>query len=533
MNRTLTSRRSASLALLCALTVGHATHALAQPALPAQPSPTPPAAPPIEELGPGEEAIKETPDPLAALLAPDAAGLTFETVSTIAIAKSSAVNAKQVELDGANGAVAQTMVSFFPRVTLAASYTRLSEVDTPDLGGGGALIGVANEGAVTVGPCPLDPTTQCVLDSAGLPAQAAPLSFSFESPLNQIAFSGNITIPISDYFLRAVQAYNGAEANEEALELQVEAQKLVAARDAKLSLIGWALSRGQTAVASQSVDQAKNVLKDMKASLAADKAAPVDVLRIEALVAQAEFTLAEAKAAEFVSEQRLRTILHTPAEQSLTVGIDLFAAPAAPALPAVEELVKEAVDHRLELLATDKSREALLEVESATRAGYYPRLDAFGDLLVANPNNRIFPQQERFDTTWSVGARLTWVINDTFSTIGASAQAEARTAQVEAAKQQLMEAVRLEVVQAHADITKAGALIEAANRGVVAAEETLRVSKRIFAVGTLTGTGLADQENALTAARLRKLAAFANLQSAMIRLDHATGRDRRTGLAPR
>ncbi len=525
--------------MLCALAVGHAGNAFSQPAQPAptapptQPAPaTQPAAQPGDELGPGDAAIKDTPDPLAALLAPDPAGLTFEAAATIAVSKSSAVNAKRIELEGANGAVSQTMVSFFPRVTLAASYTRLSEVDSPELGGGGAIVGVATEGPVTVGPCPVDPTTQCVLDSAGLPAQAAAFGLSFDSPLNQIAFSGNITIPISDYFLRAVQAYNGAEANEEALELQVEAQKLVAGRDAKLALIGWALSRGQSVVAAQSVEQAKNVLKDMKASLAADKAAPVDVLRIEALVAQAEFTLAEAKANEFIAEQRLRTILHTPPEQTLTVGIDLFAAPTAPVLPPLEELVKDAIEHRLELLATDKSREALLEVESATRASYYPRLDAFGDVLIANPNQRVFPQQERFDATWSVGARLTWVVNDTFSTIGATAQAEARTAQVEAGKQQLMEAVRLEVVQSHADITKAGVLIEAANRGVIAAEETLRVSKRVFAVGTLTGTGLADQENALTAARLRKLSAFANLQSAMIRLDHATGRDRRAGLAP-
>jgi outer membrane protein TolC len=152
-------------------------------------------------------------------------------------------------------------------------------------------------------------------------------------------------------------------------------------------------------------------------------------------------------------------------------------------------------------------------------------VDAFADINISNPNQRIFPAREQFDTTWDAGVRLSWVINDTFSTIGASAQAEARTAQVEASLVQLTDAIRLEVIQAHAEIAKAAASIEAANRGVIAAEETVRVSKRIFALGTLTGTGLADQENALTGARLRKLSALAGLQAAIIRLEHATGRD--------
>ena len=44
--------------------------------------------------------------------------------------------------------------------------------------------------------------------------------------------------------------------------------------------------------------------------------------------------------------------------------------------------------------------------------------------------------------------RLTWVVNDTFSTIGAAQQARARTAQVDAQKQQLIDSVRIEVTLA-------------------------------------------------------------------------------------
>jgi len=481
-----------------------------------------------QELGPGKDAIKDKPDALALALSAQPGGLTFEIVGREAVTTSFSVRSKEVELEGAQGAVAQTMVSFFPRLQLNASYTRLSDVDSGSLGGG-AIVGAANEGALGVAPCPDGSGGQCVVDSAGLPVQAA--AFSFPSLLNQISFSANLTIPISDYFLRAVQAYNGAEHNESSLKAAVEAQRLTVAADAKIVLLNWILAKGQVVVTEQSVEQAKAQLADAKSLRRAEKGSDADVMRIEALVAQAEFTQAEAKAQEIVAEQRLRTTLHTTPTRKLAIGVDVFADPAEPALPPADDLFAEAVRNRLEILSAEEQKRALQEVESTTAAGYWPRLDGFADAVVQNPNLRIFPQQERFDFTWDVGVRLTWVVNDTFSTIGSTAQARSRTAQVDSQKQQLIDSVRVEVTQARADVAKAAPSIEAAKRGVVAAEEALRINRLLFAVGNGTATALADAENAVTTARLRKLSAHVGLYAALVRLEHATGRDRGSALA--
>lgn len=521
--------RAAAIALttLAAATFVAAS-ASAQPAPePAKPPASPPA-PPTMDLGPGKDAIKDKPDALALALAVQPGGLTFEAVAKEAVATSYQVKAKEAELEGAQGAVTSTVVGFFPRLTLTAGYTRLSETDSGSLGGG-AIVGAANEGAITVGPCPTDPTTQCALDSGGLPIQAA--SFSFPQVLNQIAFTAGLSVPISDYFLRAVQAYNAAEHNESALKMQTESQRLAVSTDAKLALLSWILSKGQVVVAQQSVDQANNQLADAKAIRKAEKGSDADVLRIEALLAQAEFTRAEAKALETVAEQRLRVVMHATADRTLAIGVDVLTPPALPALPSAEELIAEAIKNRLEILSAEESKLALEQVEATTNAGYWPRLDGFANVLIANPNQRIFPQREQFDATWDVGLRLTWVVNDTFSTIGASAQARARTKQLDAQKQAIVDAVRLEVIQAHADLVKAVPSIESANRGVIAAEEGLRITKLLFAVGNGTGTALADAETAVTAARLRKLAAHVGLQAALVRLDHATGRNRGAVLA--
>jgi outer membrane protein TolC len=504
----------------------------ATPTVPSPPSTT--VATPSEgaNLGPGEQAVPRRDDRLRAALAPQPGGLTLDAAAREAVATSTSVRAKEAEIEGANGAVTQTLVGFAPRLTLSATYTHLSPIDQPSLGGDGALLGALNPGAVRVGPCPDNPAQQCVVDSAGVPVQAVKSGFTFPVILDQVSLVANVSIPISDYFLRAVQAYTGAQANERALAAQAEAQRLQSAAEAKVALLGWVLARGQAVVTEESLAQANNQLRDARATFEVGRASQADVMRIEALVAQAEYSVAEARAGESLAESRLRAVLHMPAERPLTNGVDVLSPMPAPQLPALEALVREAHQNRLELVGLDESRRASEEVESATRAGYYPRLDAFGDVIVANPNQRIIPNREQFDATWDVGLRLSWTVNETFSTLGAAAQSRARTAQIDAQRQAVTDALRLEVAQAHAELVKSQPSIEAAERGIRAAEEALRVTKKLFAFGSATGTSVADAETALTTARLRGLSARIGLLAAWIRLEHAVGRDRRDAFGP-
>jgi outer membrane protein TolC len=522
---------SALRGALCTALVVVTAPALAQPDPRAPPQPAPaqpdPAAKPDEEkLGPGEESLKETSNRLAEALRPQPGGLTLDAAAREAIAVSPAVRAREADLMEAEGQTDQTMVQFFPRLTLTASYTRLSDVEQGTLGGGGAILGSLNEGPVTVGPCPNDPTIQCVIDSGGVPVQAQAFGFEFPTILNQFSFTANLTVPISDYFLRSVQAYAASEHNETALRLQTEAARLNVGTEARLAVLGWVLARGQTLVTQSAVDQAKSQLADAKATFQVGSISQADVMRIEALLAGAELNAAEAATREIVARERLRTILRAPPEREFLIGVDVFKDPGLPKLATSEALVQEAVRNRLELQANAEARKASEEVESVTNSGYWPRLDGFADAYLQNPNARIIPAREEFDFTWDVGVRLTWTVNDTFSTLGSSKQARARTARIDAQRESLIDAIRMEVVQAHADVLQAGPSIEAARRGVTAAEETLRVTRKLFAFGKSTGTAIADAENSLTIARLRALTAFVNLNAAIVRLDHALGRDR-------
>jgi outer membrane protein len=180
---------------------------------------------------------------------------------------------------------------------------------------------------------------------------------------------------------------------------------------------------------------------------------------------------------------------------------------------------------RLEIRALDETEYSLKSVEWVTRAGYFPRLDAFANVTYANPNQRIFPSRDQFDTTWEAGVRASWVLNDIFTTAGASAEAIAQTSALAEQKAALSDGLRVEVASAYAEMSKAASSIETSERQLAAAEESMRVRTELFRAGRATSVDLVDAENAVTRARLQQLNARVGAVVAKTRLEHALGRD--------
>jgi outer membrane protein TolC len=352
------------------------------------------------------------------------------------------------------------------------------------------------------------------------------VSLSFPALQNSYSLTAQVAVPISDYVLRLSQGMSAASHALNAKKLEVQAETLQVASDAKLALLNWIRARGQVAVMGQAVAQAKAHVADANVALAAGIVARADVLRIEAQVASSEQTKAEAEAFERVTAEQLRIVIQAPEDQKLLVGIDVMGGEApGMAAESLEALQKQALERRLEIRALDETQYSLKSVVSVTRAGYAPRVDAVANLTYANPNQRIFPQTEEWRATWDAGVRLTWTINDTFSTLASVAEAKARVDQIAEQKASIMEGLRLEVTSAYSDLLKARASIEAAERGLVAAEETLRVRQLMFRTGKATTTDLLDAESEATRARLRRIDARVGLLVAQTRLTHATGRD--------
>jgi outer membrane protein TolC len=465
----------------------------------------------------------KTADALAAALAAQTGGLTPDDVARRAMKTRRSIRAKQADLRAVQARVDQALVAYFPRVTLAAGYTHLSDVESSGLGGG-ALVGAANSGLLGTGPCPQNAAATCVVDSKGAPVGAFQLSFPVIT--NQYSLTAQLAVPISDYVLRASQGLAAASHAVSAKELELQAETLQVASDAKIAFFNWARAKGQVTVAGQAVDTARAHVEDAKVAQAAGIASRADVLRIEAQVAAAEQVKAEAQAFESVAGEQLRIVIQAQPNEALALGIDILASdPSGPPAEALDVLQRQALERRLEIRALDETQHSLKNAVSVARAGYFPRVDAFANLTYANPNQRIFPAREEWNATWEAGIRATWTINDTFNTLATVSEAKARVDLIAEQKAALMEGLRIEVASSLADLQRARASIESASRGLAAAEESLRVRQLLFKTGRATSLDLVDAETEATRARLRRIDAHVGLLVAQTRLTHATGRD--------
>ncbi len=524
------ARRAATVYTL-ALLLGAPAAALAQPApaVPAQPPASTPAASP-------------TPPPAAAdriaeALAPQSGGLTPDEAARIALRTRPSLRAKQAELRAAAARVDAALLNYLPRVSVAAGYTRLSRVENVLGQPSTAYIGTnldpgnpqqipVQEGPLVSRPCPGPAGFTCVTDLAGTPITAVSVpAFSFPVLLNAYSLTASLAVPVSDYVLRISQGYAAASHAESAKKLELEAEGLQVAADAKVAFFNWVRTKGNAVVAAEAVTQAEAHLKDAERTFAVGLASKADVLRIEAQVAAAQQLQADANAFEGLAEEQIRISLALPSGKPLTVGVDVLHTSPEPSAVQLVALQDEALARRLEIRALDETEHSLKKLVSVARAGYFPRVDAFANGQYQNPNQRVFPQTDEFRFTWDAGVRLSWTLNDSIAAAPAVAEAKARVEQINAQKEQLLQGLKLEVSAAYAELKRAEANIDASDRGLVAAEEGLRVQNELFRAGRATGVALVDAEAEVTRARLRRLDARVSILVAKTRLEHATGRD--------
>jgi outer membrane protein TolC len=506
---------------------------------PASAAPAPAAAPPAATAQPGTAATTATTttataaastkaDPIATALAAQPGGLTLDDVAKLALKTKPSLRAKEAELKQAAAKVDQAFVGYFPRVSLTGSYVRLSEVTTSL--GNGSLLGVQGpSGLVNVGtaPCPTDPAKQCtsIQDANGKASPLFATALNIPVALDTFNFTASLLVPVSDYLLRITQGHAAASHGEKSKQIELEAVTLQEAADAKVAYLNWVRAKGQVVVAKEAVAQANAHLEDTKRLKLVGLASQADVLRVESQVATAEQGLVQLEAFETIAQEQVRIGLGLPKDKPLTLGIDVMNISAPASIPQLTAAQDQAMDKRLEIRSLDETELSLKEAEKVTRAGLYPRLDAVADLTVANPNQRYPFAGPVTNTTWDAGVRISWTINDTLTTVGAAAEAKARVSQIAAQKQSVRDGLKLEVTSAWAEIKKSGASIDAATRGLAAAEESLRVRRELFQQGKATNVEMLDAETELTRARLTKLDAQIGLIVAQIKYDHATGAD--------
>jgi outer membrane protein TolC len=445
-------------------------------------------------------AFAQATDPLAAELAvPD--GLRVADVVRASIATSHEHQAREADVEAARAEVDRVLLALVPRLGLSASYLRLSPIAAPTLG---ILVAPVDQSQ----PGPIQPGDPLV----GVPIQ-------FPVLLDQTQIRAQLAVPLSDYFLRVLPGRDAAEHAVHAGEASRDATEARLALDAEVVYWGWVRARLARVLALQALAQATAHRDDAARVRAAGLAIDADVARAEAQVAAMEELVATTTTLRDAIADRLRTIMHVDAIPD-AIGEALPEDGIAPR--DVDRALDRALSRRSELRAIDAQIRALEAQRTITDAALAPRVDLVGEVLLANPNPRFIPAEERFETTWALGVQMSWQLADAVAVEPARRALEARIASARSSRELLAEGLRAELVEANRLLADAESAIHSRRAQVLAAERAHHQVSEVFRVGRGTGLAVVDAQTLLVRARLDLLQARIDLAIATARWRRAT-----------
>ena len=493
---------------------------------PAAEAPLPPSAPPQTEEAeiPAQDAKVENAGETSAAPSPDdylssslnrPGGLTSDEAARKAADYSRDAVIAQEDYRYAKARKRETVYNYLPRLTLTASYTRQSVPSIYKNRSMGNLVATTSPAGPLTATDPL-----FAVDGS---------AFNFSPLSNNWYLNAGLIVPISDYVLNLSSAINGANAATDAAQLNEKAARLNAAANARLAYYDWVRSKLRVKEAQKALERAQAQLENLSNLAEAGRVAQVDVLRQKAYVASAELDVQRSQTAEVIARQSLHELM-TGGEGKLPhweIGEDILASKSRGdvALAELNALQKEAAASRLEVQAMEQSAAALDDQSSVYRSRGYPRVEAFGNATYANPNSRYIPPRDQWNASWDVGVRAVWTVNDLGVQTSAAESSDAEAAKVRAQRQQLIDALKSEVLSSYRMVQEARQARQSARQGVLAAEAAYQDRLQLFENGRGTTLDVLLAETSLVTARMNLIDAHIAMRQAQVRLDHAVGRD--------
>ena len=457
-----------TLRLSLALTLLVVTPALAQPAT-TQPAPADDMATFEKEL----DALFST------------GGLTADQAAQRASEVSPSVRRSAAEIEVAIAQAESAELARVPQIGATASYTRLSAVDVPMLG----------------------------------------MGFTFPVFLNSYLLQARASVNLSDYVLRYPKLIAAARLAEEVARVSNRSRSVNAGQEARLVYYEWIRAKLQNLIAKRQLEQVRTTLRQVRALAEAQRLSRADLMRVESNEAVAEQASVQLQNLADLREEQIRILIDAPSELALSVGEDIRADITAPDRGKLDDLVGTARKQRLDFKVLDTGIDAKEKQRAAERASLYPKLSAFGQVDYANPNQRIFPSEDKFNLTWAVGAQVTWTLNETLQAKTTQRRLLGETNELRADRENLERGTRIEILAAQQAVAIAQAALATSAKGLAAAEEGYRVRRELLNAQRATAVELVDAETDLTRARIAALNARVDLRVAIVQLTHALGND--------
>ena len=352
-----------------------------------------------------------------------------------------------------------------------------------------------------------------------------PSALAFNFLQNYYVAEATISIPLSDYLYRYPKLVGAAKLAVQAAHTSHDAAFVSAGEDARQAYYEWLRAKLQVLVAQRQVVQVKTTLEQVRAQAEVQRISRADLFRVESQEADAEQTAAQLTNIAELREEQLRVMLQLPEGQPLAIGEDIRKDITPPSVQKLDDMMTHVAEHRLDYLAIVEGIDARDKQKDAEYSSYLPKISAFGIADYANPNQRVFPQVDKFTGTWAVGLQATWNLNDTLTANVNQERLAAQANELRADQESFLRQTRIEVLQAQQNVQLAVHDLATTATGLKSAEESYRVRKELLAAERATAVELVDSETDLTRARIAALNARIDLRVAIAQLVHALGDD--------
>jgi outer membrane protein TolC len=415
-------------------------------------------------------------------------GLTSDQAAHRAPAASPAVQRKAAELAAAAAQLESAKYAEVPRIAGNAQYTRLSFIPPVNL----SFMG---------------------------------MGFVIPFPQNQYVIQGQLAVPVSDYFLRFPKLVEAARLAEQATRINGQATAVDASQDARLAYYEWVRAKLGVVIARRQLAQVQTTLAQVRALADVQRVSRADLLRIESQEAATQQQLDVLTNVVVLREEQLRLLIGASEGEELQIGEDVRGDVAAPQIGQLDDLMKHALERRLEFKSIDIGIRAKEAQKDTEKANLYPHLSAFAQADYDRPNQRQFPQKDEFKLTWLAGLQLTWNINDFLQSRASQHRITAEANELRSDRENLVRATRVEVLSAQQAVQVAILNLQTSQKALISAEEGYRVRKELLNAERATAVELVDAQTVLTQARVAALNARIDLRVALAQLAHALGDD--------
>ncbi|HCY74506.1 MAG TPA: hypothetical protein DHV28_01165 [Ignavibacteriales bacterium] len=274
-------------------------------------------------------------------------------------------------------------------------------------------------------------------------------------------------------------------------------------------------------VIDENILQTQAHLNDVKSMFDRGMATNNELLKVEVQLAEAMLKQMDAqnsvKLAKLALNNTLGLPLTNPVEINEDIDINLI-----PEIDLNEQLEK-AYQKRPELKAMDYNIKSSEKAIDLANSGWFPQIYLNGNYYYSNPNQRFFPQQEKFKGSWDVNVSLSYDLWNWNRTGYKSTQAEVQLEQSKDNYNIIKDAITLEVNQNYLNMLQAKEKLSVSEFSVKQAEENYRVTKELFNQGLTINSELLDAEVALLQAKTNYVQTIVDYELAKASLEKSVG----------